>query len=281
MSKVNISVVNFPLPDEKATVEDNISRMNEYAEKASSQGCEVVVFPELVVNASSDFGSTVEKARKSAHTTLGNRMNELRNIALNNDLYLVAGMLEKAKGKMYNSAVLIDKKGKLIGIHRKTHLVPRLPNTNIFLESNTLASGESFEVFSTPLGIFGIMICYEYAFSEPARILALNGAETIFFINWIPLGVGVSESVWEARLRTRAADNLVYLVASSYGRPNFCRSIIVNPGGYIIADTGPEPGIVSASIDLKWVRDIRSSDDSQNLLMHRRPELYTKSLIKG
>ena len=128
------------------------------------------------------------------------------------------------------------------------------------------------------------MVCYEYVFSEPTRILALNGAEIIFFINWIPLGGGDPasdpESVWEARLRTRAADNLVYLVASSYGRPNFCRSLIVNPRGYIIADTGPEPGIASASIDLKWVRDIRSSDDSTNYLMHRRPELYTP-LIKG
>ena len=130
MSKVNISVVNFPLPDEKATVEDNISMMNEYAEKAS-QNSEVVVFPELVVHASPDPGSTVEKACTSAVDIT----NELGKIALNNNLYLVAGMLEKAKGKLYNSAVLMDKKGKLIGVHRKTHLVPRLPNTNIPLES--------------------------------------------------------------------------------------------------------------------------------------------------
>jgi predicted amidohydrolase len=73
-----------------------------------------------------------------------NITDELGKIALNNNLYLVAGMLKKAKGKLCNSAVLIDKKGKLIGVHRKTHLVPRLPNTNIPLESKTLASRESF-----------------------------------------------------------------------------------------------------------------------------------------
>jgi predicted amidohydrolase len=58
--KVNISVVNFPLPDEKATVEDNISMMNEYAEKAS-QNSEVAVFPELVVHASPDQGLLLKR----------------------------------------------------------------------------------------------------------------------------------------------------------------------------------------------------------------------------
>jgi predicted amidohydrolase len=271
-------VVNFPLPKRDSTIEDNISLISKYAEEASSQAADIIVFPELVVNMFDNF--SFEKAIVTADTIPGNITDKLGEIASNNNLYIIAGMLEKKEGKFYNSAVLIDKNGKLIGVHRKTHLVPRLPNTNIFLESKILMYGNSLDVFSTPLGNFGISICYEYAFSEPMRVLALKGAEIIFFISWIPLSVDVPESVWEARLCTRAADNLVYLAASNYGRPNYGRSIIIDPRGYIIADSGPEPGIIFAPIDLKWVRKIRSSDDSLNFLMHRRPELY-KSLIKA
>ena len=95
------------------------------------------------------------------------------NIARQYNLYIVAGLLEKDGNVVYNTAVLIDKKGKIVGKYRKISL----PREEI---DGGITPGDETPVFDTDFGRIGMMICWDVTFPETARALAKQGAEVIF-----------------------------------------------------------------------------------------------------
>lgn len=161
------------------------------------------------------------EASLRGHSTIpGASIDKLAAKAAEHKVYIVVGMYEyeEESGLYYNSAVLIDRKGKIVGKYRKTHLPP------CGGEEDNFTPGTSYPVFETDFGKIGILICYDIEFPEVARILALRGAEIIFFPNW---GSG------DIQTRARAIENGVYIVSSSYDY----KSGIINPLGDIIAKT--------------------------------------------
>jgi carbon-nitrogen hydrolase len=87
--------------------------------------------------------------------------------------YIIAGMLELDGGKTYDTAVLIDRRGQVAGKYRKTHL----PLAEV---EDGETPGSEYPVFDTDFGRIGILVCWDYYFPEPARILRLKGAEIVF-----------------------------------------------------------------------------------------------------
>ncbi len=144
--------------------------------------------------------------------------------------YVVAGIYERKNNVIYNSAVLIDRNGKLIGVYRKTHL-PREE-----WESG-LTPGNEYPVFDTEFGKVGIIICWDLQFPEPARAMAAKGAELIFLPIW-----GGNEILAKAR----AIENSVFLVTATYDM----RSFILDPTGSIIAEATATNPFVVAEISL-------------------------------
>jgi predicted amidohydrolase len=153
-------------------------------------------------------------------------------------LYVVAGIYEREGPLIYNTALLIDRDGNVAGKYRKTHL----PETEV---NGGLTPGSAYPVFRTDFGTVGLEICYDYAFPEVTRSLAVQGAEIVLLPIWGDLRE--HQSTWDVVARARAIDNAVYLVASIYSNR---RSLIINPNGRILADTGGSQGLVTADIDL-------------------------------
>jgi predicted amidohydrolase len=125
------------------------------------------------------------------------------------------------QGVIYNTAVLIDREGTLAGKYCKTHL--HYPEVVI-----GITPGDAYPVFETDFGIVGIIICYDSWFVEPAKVLALQGAELVLFPN-----AGYDERV----AVTRAIDNNVYVAISSLNNP----AMLLCPDGWILekqASTG-------------------------------------------
>ncbi|MDZ7637102.1 MAG: carbon-nitrogen hydrolase family protein [Bryobacterales bacterium] len=158
--------------------------------------------------------------------------------------YLAAGIYEREGDAVYNTSVLFDRNGSLVGKYRKVYL-PREE-----LEGG-ITPGDSFPVFNTDFGRVGMMICYDVFFPDPARALAAQGAELILMPIW-----GGPEQLAVAR----ALENGVFLAASGYGHPTY----VMNPDGDVIA-TAPENGTVAfATIDLnrryrdEWLGDMRT-----------------------
>jgi predicted amidohydrolase len=145
----------------------------------------------------------------------------LGQVAKQRSTYIVAGIYEREGHTVYNTAVLIDREGRIAGKYRKVYL----PIEEI---EGGLTAGGDFPVFRTDFGTIGLMICYDVFFPDPARALARQGAEVLLMPIW-----GGDEVL----ARARAIDNQVFLVASGYDHPTY----IMNPEGTRIT-AAPERG---------------------------------------
>jgi predicted amidohydrolase len=185
--------------------------------------------------------------------------------------YIIAGMLELDGGKTYDTAVLIDRKGQVAGKYRKTHL----PLAEV---EDGETPGSEYPVFVTDFGRIGILVCWDYYFPEPARILRLKGAEIVF----LPIAGDPGARHWDVASRARALDNGFYLVAAtSEGRD----SRIIDPDGEVVAET--TDGLATADLDLnretrQWWLSVGPADGEPKSLViqERRPETY-QDLVDG
>ena len=174
--------------------------------------------------------------------------------ARKNKIWVVAGLTELAGRVVYNTAVLLDRRGEIAGKYRKVHL-PREE------WKKGIRPGDEYPVFQTDFGKIAIQICYDWFFSEPEEIFALKGAEIIFAPTWgntLPDKDGCVDG--ESVFRVRARDNGVYMVPAVYDGS----SLVIDPMGRILAKSGGKQGVFWAQIDLnkrerlRWVGHWRS-----------------------
>jgi predicted amidohydrolase len=185
------------------------------------------------------------------------------------DCYLVVGLpeVDPRTGIFYNSAALIGPTG-VIGVYRKTH--------SFVSEPKWAKDGDrGLPVWETELGRLGILICMDTDYFEPARILALQGAEVLCLpTNWL------LEKAPSASWIARALENGCYLVAADrYGCERGVQfsggSAIIDPDGSVQARRDTGDGVVLGEVDLTRVRSRRLPEDpAQGIFAARRPELY-------
>ncbi|MFJ6892584.1 carbon-nitrogen hydrolase family protein [Streptomyces hokutonensis] len=204
---------------------------------------------------------------------------EIRRLtALAGELTVVAGYCEAAAdGRQYNSVVCVTGDG-VLGNHRKVH--------QPLSEDASYASGDRFHAFDTPVGRIGMMICYDKAFPESARALALDGAEIGVCVSAWPgartnASADLEKDRWKRRFdlfdRARALENqIVWLSANQAGTFGSLRFVgsakVVDPGGEILADTGVTSGIAIAELDV--AQALETARRSMGHLRDRRPETY-------
>ena len=177
---------------------------------------------------------------RSAQPIPGRDTKILGDSARKNNIWVIAGLTELDGDTIYNTAVLLDREGKVAGKYRKIHL-PREE------WKQGITPGSEYPVFQTDFGIIAIQICYDWFFSEPESIFALKGAEIIFAPTWgntLPDHDGIADG--ETVFRVRARDNGVYMVPSVYDG----NSLIIDPMGRILASNNGKNGVFWAEVDL-------------------------------
>lgn len=205
---------------------------------------------------------------------------EIRRLAaLAGEMTVAAGYCEvDADGYRYNSVVCVSGDG-VLGNHRKVH--------QPLSEDASYAAGDRFHAFDTPVGRIGMMICYDKAFPESARALALDGAQIGVCVSAWPgartnAAANLEEDRWKRRFdlfdRARALENqIVWLSANqagSFGSLRFVGSAkVVDPGGEILADRGVAAGLAVAELDV--VQALQTARRSMGHLRDRRPDAYT------
>ena len=193
-------------------------------------------------------------------------------------MYVVAPLYERQGETLYNVALIIDRQGKIAGRYQKIFVT----------EGAEVVPGDpdgSFPVFETDFGVIGVMICFDSLYPEGPAIMALRGAEIIFFPHGIG-GIQTSEDLVVTVSRVRALDNCLYMVPNGFGRlvargeGNFGRSCIINPSGVIVADAGYGHGQASAVIDLAETRLAQGyggpalfNDVRERLIRERRADI--------
>ncbi len=235
---VSVASVNLRPPNSGSQAK-SLSAFAEVIRKQVPDGTDIILLPE---------GITIVGSGRSyvdvATPVPGRDTEFLGKLAREKNAYIAAGILEREGAAVYNTSVLVDRQGKLVGKYRKVYL-PREE-----LEGG-VTPGDSFPVFETDFGRVGMMICYDVFFPDPARALAAQGAELILMPIW-----GGPERLAVAR----ALENRVFLAASGYGHPTY----VMDPDGELLATATEEGSVALATIDLnkrypdEWLGDMRT-----------------------
>lgn len=247
-------------------IETNLSKVLSRLQQVEA---DLIVLPELPFSGylfedRNELASLAEEPKDSAI------VNRLLELCRKKDLYLVTGFAEKVNGKLYNSALLLGPEG-LIHVYRKLHLF------NI--------ETEYFDPGDTPLvtheirgARIGIMVCYDWAFPEVARSLALQGADIICHPSNLVLPWG------QQAMQVRCLENGVYAITTNRfgtderprGSVTFTgQSQIVGPRGEIIHQAGQQSDeLFITEIDPSKARD-KQIASLNHLIKDRRPEFYS------
>ena len=238
---VTIATIKYH-PKETHSAAENVRQFVEIVEKAVTGKTDIILLPE---------GMTVAGTGRSydevAESVPGPTTAQLGGLAKQKSAYIVAGLLEREGVAVYNTAVLIDRLGNVVGKYRKVYL----PREEI---EDGLTPGSHYPVFQTDFGTVGLMICWDSNYADPARALALQGAELILMPIW---------DGNETLTRARAIENQVFLVTSSYGDP----SLILDPTGKTLALTTQQGTAAISTIDLNRRYDEKHLGNMRERLM--------------
>jgi 5-aminopentanamidase len=250
----------------------NLRRILDRFDEACRHGARLVVFPECAT--SGYCFDSAEEARPHALTCPGSEWEPLLQACRKNDAFLVTGTLETRGSQLFNSAVLLGPHGH-IATYRKVHL-PFLG-----VDRFTDYGDEPFAVHAAGDVQLGMNICYDGGFCEPARVLALLGADVIVLpTNWPPS----AEPAADYAINTRAMENTVNYVAVNRvgierGVQFIGRSKICNPLGMALASAPhTDETILYATLDIPRARKkhlIRTAGQNEvDRFADRRPEFY-------
>lgn len=167
----------------------------------------------------------------------------------------MGSMVEKEGDRLFNTSLLLDPRGAVIGRYRKIHLFGYRSR-----EKSILTPGREIVVAETPWGLAGLSTCYDLRFPEFYRKMVDQGA-TIFLV--ASAWPRVRLEAWSLLNRTRALENLAYLFSCNCGGSNGGtayggHSMLVDPQGRVAAEGGEGEGYVSAEVDPDLVKAVRS-----------------------
>jgi predicted amidohydrolase len=255
-------------------LERDFARIEALIRTARRSGIDLLVLPEACLGgylANLDGGALDPPALDPD----GPEITKLAQLA--GKMLIAAGYCETDGVHRYNSAICLTGDG-VLGHHRKVH--------QPLAENASYGAGNQFRAFDTPVGRVGMMICYDKAFPESARTLALDGAEIVLCLSAWPASrtdaaTDLAQDRWKRRFdlfdQARALENqLVWVSANqsgAFGDLRFVASAkIVDPGGAVLADTGINPGTAVATIDVPEA--LATARRSMGFLHDRRVPAY-------
>jgi deaminated glutathione amidase len=259
-----IALCQIPVSDDSKT---NLERVRDALGRAASRGAALAVFPEATLTR---FGKGIAE---SAEPLDGPFVTAVADAARAHEVAVVLGTFEPADGRVYNTAVALDRRGRLKAAYRKIHLFDSFGAR----ESDLVAPGDTPVVVELEGLRVGLVTCYDLRFPELFRALVDQGAEAFAVIAaW---GTGpMKEEHWATLVRARAIENTMWTVAVGQA-PNpeakdgfgIGRSMLVDPMGVVRTDLGPAGAVQVVEIDPAETERVRAMVPS---LSHRREDIY-------
>lgn len=261
--------------------EATLARADALVREAAARGAQIVLLQEMWETRFFAFNDW-----KPEHFALaapaGNHpaLAHMAALAAELGVVLPVNFYERANNAYYNTVMVIDADGQMLGLYRKSHIPLGPPGCYEKVYTNPGDTG--FRVWPTRFGTIGVGICWDQWFPEAARIMALKGADILFY----PTAIGSDcHDHWEVVMRGHAGANLVPVVVSNrvgtergdLGETTYWgQSFIAGPEGEIVAKAGSEEeGVITATFDLEANRMLRAN---WGVFRDRRPDLYAPLL---
>ena len=295
-------VQDYATPDIAA----NVARAEKHIREAARQGAQIVCLKELF-NAPYFCKAEQHDRFDLAEPIPGPTTQRMQTLAKELGVVLIVPLFEREAAGIYrNSAAVIDADGSLMGAYRKLHI----PDDPLYYEKFYFTPGDvstaepangtngmvrevpGFKVWKTRYATIGVLICWDQWFPEAARIMALLGAEVLFYptaIGWHPSekkewGATQVES-WRTMQRAHAIANGIYVASpnrtghedepGTEGITFFGNSFIADPSGRLIASANDEEKALIAKCD---PAEIESTRRNWPFLRDRRVDAYAPIL---
>lgn len=256
---VRLVTTRMPLPAQR-TMKNNLAAMAAILDKAGAERPDLV----LLTEAPLDRGVT-GPLEELSETIPGPATAMISEKARRHHTYVAVSLHEKEGDIFYNTAVLIDRKGAIVGKYRKVHLATAEGERGI-------TPGSTYPVFQTDFGKVGMLVCWDNWFPESARALRLAGAEIVL----LPIAGDGVPGHWNVIARARAIDNSVFFVSSA---TMAVPSQIIDPNGEVLAETSD--GVAVKEVDLAqqwrvwWLSVGPAAGEANSLyIKERRPDTY-------
>lgn len=273
-----ITVAAVQMAFTKGEMATNIERVSQFVRAAASRGADIILPPELF----SDHYFC--KSQEEAHFASAYAWREhpavlaMQIAAAESGVVIPVSIFEKDGPEYFNSIVMIDADGTLLGTYRKSHI----PDGPGYQEKFYFRPGDTgFRVWDTQKGRIGVGICWDQWFPEAARAMALQGADILLY----PTAIGAEpqdESLdtaarWRRAMQGHAVCNVIPVVAANRvgnedGQIFYGTSFIANEVGDVVAELDrTEEAVITAQFDLDAIDQERAA---WGFFRDRRPDLY-------
>ena len=262
----------------KGDTEQNIARASDHVRRAAGAGAQIILVPELFCD--HYFCKTQDEAHFA--TAMPWRTHSaviaMQALARQLEVVLPVSIFEKEGPEYFNSVVMIDADGDVLGVYRKSHI----PDGPGYQEKFYFKPGDTgFRVWDTQKGRVGVGICWDQWFPEAARSMALQGADILLY----PTAIGAAPQApaldtaarWRRAMQGHAVSNVIPVAAANRignedGQVFYGTSFIADHTGDIVAEFGrTEEGVVTATFDLAEIERDRAA---WGFFRDRRTDLY-------
>lgn len=279
MRQLIAAAVQISCTDE---IEANLDKLEHHVRAAARRGAQLVVLQELFEGVyfcmDEDKRHNVRARPLDGHPTVA----RMAALARETGTVLPVSLFERDGARLFNTLVMIDADGKVLGHYRKSHI----PNSPGYSEKLYFADGDTgFRVFETAAGKIGAGVCWDQWFPEAARAMVLMGAEVLVY----PTAIGSEPSYpgwdsrdhWQRVMQGHAGANLTPVIAANRigvekGETNevvfYGSSFITDHTGAKLAEANRvSESVITAALDLD---EIEAARRSWGVFRDRRPDLY-------
>ena len=265
---------------------ENIDKAESIIRKAAGMGAQIILIQELFESTYFCMDQKDELFGLAKPFENNPTLEKMSKLASELKVVLPVSFFEKANRAHYNAIAVINADGNILGKYRKSHI----PDGPGYQEKFYFNPGDTgFKVWDTAYAKIGIGICWDQWFPEVARIMALKGAEVLFYptaIGGEPEDDGFDSSdMWQRAMIGHSAANQIPVVASNrigteqgeeISNYFYGRSFITNHVGDKIAEAGREKEeVLIGKVNLDEAENLRNV---WGVFRDRRTDLYSDLL---
>lgn len=247
-----------------ADIQANLAQAASLIHQAVQQGAQLIVLPENFPCMELQQADRLQTAEEFGYGPIQQFIAEQ---AKRYAVWLVAGTIPLRSldpSRVCAASILYNSDGEVVARYDKIHLFDVALNaTEVYHESHSTIAGQQPVVVETPVGKLGLSVCYDVRFPELYRQLSAQGAQVLIVPAAFTETTG--QAHWHVLLRSRAIENLSYVIASAQGgyhangRSTYGHSMIIDYWGRVCSELAKGPGVAVANINLAALEQQRKT----------------------